>query len=177
MIALTRVLVPTNLGQPSRAAVTYGVALARQFGARLHLLRILSPGDYDAALEAQRVVDTLVPGGATGAGPGPEAVASRAAREALRPLLGPDEERDADAEFLFRPADGDPGAAIAACAREERIQLIVMGKHRLGLVEHMLAGSGTEKVVRQAPCPVRIVQHPEHEFVLPDTTDEPPAEA
>jgi hypothetical protein len=26
----------------------------------------------------------------------------------------------------------------------------------------------TEKVVRHAPCPVLIVQHPEHEFVVPD---------
>jgi hypothetical protein len=26
----------------------------------------------------------------------------------------------------------------------------------------------TEKVMRHAPCPVLIVQHPEHEFVVPD---------
>jgi nucleotide-binding universal stress UspA family protein len=38
----------------------------------------------------------------------------------------------------------------------------------LGFVEHLLAGSVTEKVIRQAPCPVLIVQHPEHEFVVPD---------
>jgi hypothetical protein len=41
-----------------------------------------------------------------------------------------------------------------ACATELAVELIVMGKHRLGLVEHLLASSVTEKVVRHAPCPV-----------------------
>jgi hypothetical protein len=43
-----------------------------------------------------------------------------------------------------------------------------MGKHRLGFVEHLITGSVAEKVIRQAPCPVLIVQHPEHEFVVGD---------
>jgi nucleotide-binding universal stress UspA family protein len=43
-----------------------------------------------------------------------------------------------------------------------------MGKHRLGFVEHLLAGSVTEKVIRHAPCPVLIVHYPEHDFVLRD---------
>jgi Universal stress protein family len=30
-------------------------------------------------------------------------------------------------------------------------------------------GSVAERVVRLAPCPVLVVRHPEHEFVLPDT--------
>ena len=31
MFALSRILVPTNLGEPSRTAIQYGVAFARQF--------------------------------------------------------------------------------------------------------------------------------------------------
>jgi nucleotide-binding universal stress UspA family protein len=57
---------------------------------------------------------------------------------------------------------------IAACARDLGVDLIIMGRHRQGRVDQMLAGSVTEKVVRQAPCPVLVVHHPEHEFVLPD---------
>jgi nucleotide-binding universal stress UspA family protein len=45
-----------------------------------------------------------------------------------------------------------------------------MGKHRLGFVEHMFSGSVTEKVVRHAPCPVLIVQHPEHDFVVDESS-------
>ena len=59
--------------------------------------------------------------------------------------------------------------AIVACARELDVELIVMGKHHLGFVEHMLAGSVAEKVVRHAPCPVLIVQHPEHDFVVAES--------
>jgi hypothetical protein len=44
--------------------------------------------------------------------------------------------------------------ALAACARELEVKLVVMGKHQLGLAEHMLSGSVTENVVRHAPCPV-----------------------
>jgi nucleotide-binding universal stress UspA family protein len=166
MIALTRVLVPTNLGEPSRAAVTYGVAFARQFGAQLVLLRVLTPDDYDAAIEAQRVVEALAPGAGE---PDPDAVVRHAAAEALTPLLEPAEARDTRVEYVLRRGETrDTGADIAGCAREAGVQLIVMGKHRMGIVEHLLAGSVTEKVVRQAPCPVLIVQHPEHEFVLPD---------
>jgi nucleotide-binding universal stress UspA family protein len=42
-----------------------------------------------------------------------------------------------------------------------------MGKHRVGFVAHLFAGSVAENVMRHAPCPVLIVQHPEHEFVVP----------
>ncbi len=180
MIALTRVLVPTNLGEPSKAAVTYGVAFARQFGARLFVLRVLPREEYETAVEAQRVIDAEI-AGEDGAGDGDEADSDTAARhaacESLRQLLDPDEERDTHAEYLLLPAGPHgPGAAIAGCARELGIELIVMGKHRMGVVEHFVAGSVTEKLMRQAPCPVLIVQHAGHEFVVPDAPEDGPLE-
>ena len=81
-------------------------------------------------------------------------------------MLQPHEEQDARAEYLLRASHGDPDEAIVACAAELDVELIIMGKHRLGFVEHLLAGSVAEKVIRHAPCPVLIVQHPEHEFVV-----------
>ena len=172
MIALTRILVPTNLGEPSKLAVKYGVALSRQFKAQLFLLHVLRSGDYDAAVEAERVLEQLVPEGAQlQGGPGPSAddVVRTVARADLRQLLSPEDEKDTRAEYLLRPAGADGAhAAIAECARAMRIELIVIGKHGLGRIEQMLGGSVTEKLVRQAPCPVMIVKHPGHEFVLPD---------
>ena len=168
MIALSRILVPTNLGEPSKAAITYGVAFARQFGASLFLLRVLSAEDYDVAIEGERAVETLLPDAAPAVDGVP--IEKNAARFGLRQLLRPADERDARAEYLLRPAgSGGPGAEIVTVAQEHAIDLIVMGKHRLGFVEHLLAGSVTERVMRHAPCPVLIVQHPEHEFVVPDS--------
>ena len=91
-------------------------------------------------------------------------VARNAARHDLARLLAFEDERDTQAEYLLRASGmGGPADAIVACARELRAELIVMGKHHLGFVEQVLAGSVAEKVVRQAPCPVLIV-HPEQEL-------------
>ena len=167
MFALTRILVPTNLGEPSQTAIKYGVAFARQFGAKLFLLHVLPAKEFDAVIETERVLEVLEPE-APSAEPSPADVARNAARQDLSRLLQPHEERDARAEYLLRATRGDPDEAIVACATELDVELIVMGKHRLGFVEHLIAGSVTEKVLRHAPCPVLIVQHPEHEFVVQD---------
>ena len=147
MFALNRILVPTNLGEPSRAAVQYGVAFARQFGAKLFLLHVLDAKDLDAALETERVLEVLspdVPERPSGE-PSPLEVARNAARHDLSRLLTQKDEQDTHAEYLLRPS-GVAGAAgaIVVCARELDVELIVMGKHRLGFVEHMLAGSVAE---------------------------------
>ena len=169
MFALKRILVPTNLGDPSRAAIRYGVAFARQFGAQLILLHVLPQKDFVAAIEAERVLETLLDDQQPAPEPDPGDVVRNAAREDLGRLLTPDDERATRAEYLLRAAaPGGPGEAIVACAREQDVELVVMGKHRMGFVEHLVAGSVTEKVMRHAPCPVLIVQHPEHEFVVPD---------
>jgi nucleotide-binding universal stress UspA family protein len=173
MFALNRVLVPTNLGEPSRTAIRYGVAFARQFGAKLFLLHVLPSKELEAAIETERVMEVLSPEaqppGAAPAEPDPLEVARNAARHDLGELLTARDEQDTKAEYLLR-ASGLTGAgdAIVACARELDVELIVMGKHRQGIVGHFVAGSVTEKVMRHAPCPVLIVQHPEHDFVVAD---------
>ena len=169
MFALTRILVPTNLGEPSRAAVQYGVAFARQFGAKLFLLHVLDAKGLDAALETERVLEVLSadPDGRAADEPSSLEIARNAARHDLARLLELEDERDTQAEYLLR-ASGIAGTAdaIVACARDLNVELIVMGKHHLGFVEQVLAGSVAEKVVRHAPCPVLIVQHPEQAFVV-----------
>lgn len=56
---------------------------------------------------------------------------------------------------------------IILAAKEENVDLIVMGTHGRTGLSHVLMGSTAEKVVRMAPCPVLTVKHPEHEFVMP----------
>jgi len=169
VFALTRILVPTNLGEPSRTAVQYGVAFARKFGAKLFLLHVLDAKGLDAALETERVLEVLSTDadGRAESEPSPLEIARNAARHDLARLLKLEDERDTQAEYLLRASGiAGPADAIVACARELRVELIVMGKHHLSFVEHVLAGSVAEKVLRHAPCPVLIVQHPEQEFVI-----------
>lgn len=180
MFALTRILVPTNLGAPSRAALRYGVAFARQFSAKLFVLHVLDAKALDAAIETERVIEVLSadstepPRGE----PSPLEITRNAARHDLGQLLALEDERDTSAEYLLRAYGmAGPGEAISACARELDVELIVIGKHRLGFVEHALAGSVTEKVVRHAPCPVLIVQQREHDFVVEAAHGPAPHEA
>jgi nucleotide-binding universal stress UspA family protein len=40
---------------------------------------------------------------------------------------------------------------------DERIDLVVMGTHGRGMVEHLLLGSVAERIVRRSPVPVLTV--------------------
>ena len=62
---------------------------------------------------------------------------------------------------------GRPFAEIIAYARQNDIDLIVMGTHGRGAIAHVFLGSTTEKVVRKAPCAVMTVRAPDHGFVMP----------
>jgi len=54
---------------------------------------------------------------------------------------------------------GDPAEEILAAAKEFGADLIVMGSHSNRTFWEVILGSVTEKVAKQAPCPVLIVSH------------------
>ena len=168
MIDLRHILIPTDFSETSKAATSYGVALARAFHAQLHLLHVEGRHDLEILVERELVVERLLP------------VASgvkvpNAARELLRATLTEEQERELRAEYVLRASGvGGPYLEIVRYAKERHIDLIVMGTHGRGFMAHMLMGSVAEKVVRKAPCPVLTVRHPEHDFVIPDAETSPP---
>ena len=151
MIALKRILVPYDFSETSSAAVKYAVALARNFGARLYFVHI---GD-----RAQTQFETEFPIGLEGA-------VEDAIRERLLRIVTPAEKAELNPEFAVRP--GAPAAEIVRYAKEEDIDLVVMGTHGRGFVGHVVMGSVAEKVVRTAPCPVLTVRNPNHGFIVAD---------
>jgi nucleotide-binding universal stress UspA family protein len=54
---------------------------------------------------------------------------------------------------------------ILRYAKENAIDLVVMGTHGRGPLSHVVMGSVAERVVRKATCPVLTVRAPEREFV------------
>jgi nucleotide-binding universal stress UspA family protein len=54
---------------------------------------------------------------------------------------------------------GVADAEIVTCARDEQVDLIVIGTHGFSGFKHLLLGSTAERVVRDAPCPVLTVRH------------------
>jgi nucleotide-binding universal stress UspA family protein len=150
MIVLRNVLVATDFSPPSDAALTYGRALAQQFGATLHLLHV-ADNDFLRSSPAD-----------------PHAVAEGKRRTLNRRLT--DEDRTALYARAILEVSDSPAQAISDYALSEAIDLIVMGTHGRTGVSQLLNGSVAERVVRFAPCPVLTVRHPEHEFVIPETS-------
>ena len=150
MIALKRILVPTDFSETSEAAVKYAVELSRGFNSALHVLHVVEPNSaHDEG-----------PGFPLGLMEGIQ----NAARERLNKVLTEEETALGRPEAALRV--GNPFLEIIRYAKENDIDLIVMGTHGRGFVTHMLMGSVAEKVVRKAPCPVLTVRDTRHEFVL-----------
>lgn len=128
MAALTirQILFPTDFSDASRLAGTTAADLARQFGARLHVLHVVPP-----------VTD-----------PTPAPAAVRAIADELARGLS----------VVTAVASGLVARQIAAYARKNAIDLIVIGTHGRTGVTRALLGSVAEAVVRHAPCRVLTVR-------------------
>lgn len=156
MIALKNILVPTDFGDPSRQALEYGRHFARQFGARLHVLHtvenVMIPGGAEVPVAAVQQVEQ-----------GLESVAERQMREAVTD----DDRATMQVVTVVRSARA-AAIDIIDYARENQIDLIVMGTHGRGVLHHLLMGSVAERVVRTSPCPVLTVHARERDFLAPD---------
>ncbi len=158
MIALKKILVPTDFGEAADAALNYARALARNFDASIDVLHVAE--DVSTRMLAGEMYVAV-----------PQTLQNdveEAARKQLDTRL-----IDNDPNPLpVRPVlivSNAPAVSIVNYAKETGTNLIVMGTHGRGPMAHLFMGSVAERVVRLAPCPVLVVRHPEHEFVLPDT--------
>jgi nucleotide-binding universal stress UspA family protein len=157
MITLKRILVATDFGDASAAALSYGREFARTFRATLTVLHV-----------AENMLTRAV--GAEGyMAPFPDLQRSveEAAQKRADSLLTDQDRKELGAAAILMTSNAT-ALTIVTYARESDIDLIVMGTHGRGAVAHLLMGSVAERVVRAAPCPVLTVRHPEHEFVVPD---------
>jgi nucleotide-binding universal stress UspA family protein len=159
MIVLNNILVATDFSESSEAALAYGRALARQFGATLHVLHVVE--DF-----AARFVGFPFPVGDLGR---MQTAAESTARERLNAMLSGQDRQALQAKAVVIMSTS-PSEAILDYARHTmpRIELVVMGTHGRGAVGHLFMGSVAERVVRSAPCPVLTIRHPEREFIAPD---------
>jgi len=152
MIRLQRILVPTDFSESARHALTYGLSFAREYKAELLLLH---------------VVEIVPVGYASDLFPAPMATVfqevSAYARAELASLAALARERGVATREIV--VQGKPSAEIVRAARDETVDMIVLGAHGKGMLDKALFGSTTERVVRRAPCPVLTCRLKEHEFV------------
>ena len=158
MIALKHILVATDFGEPSDAALVYGRALAKAFGATLHVLHVVQDV-YMASYGSEFYVP---------ADPNVQNEINEAARKQLEGLVIDSDGSGPVTRKVLRTSNSASKTIVDYAAHAD-IDLIVMGTHGRKAVAHLLMGSVAERVVRTATCPVLTVHHPEHEFIVPDT--------
>ena len=141
MPAIKRILSPYDFSETSAAAVRYGLAVARTYGARVILLHV--------GTQAHADLGTEFPLGLEGA-------VEDAVRERLLRILTPAEQSEFKPELAVRP--GVPAAEIVQYAEDQNVDLIVMGTHGRGGMAHLVLGSVAERIVRGAPCAVLTVR-------------------
>jgi len=150
MIRLERILVPTDFSECSVRARSYACELADRFSAEIHLLHVVPPMAFPG------YVDPI---------PDHFAHLEEGAQRELEAWNDPALEK---ATRVARSVALDtPFVGIIRHARDNDIDLIVMGTHGRSGLTHALLGSVTEKVVRKAPCPVLTVRPEGHQFTLP----------
>src|SRR4030095_15271901 len=141
-----RILVPTDFSPPSDAALATAKALAAQFGASLHLIHVLEDPYATAAYAAEAY--GYLPTGLK------ESWQAKAEAQLDAQLTAAERTQfRATATVMF----GSAAKSIVEHARDQALNLIVMGTHGRGGVAHPLLGSGAERGVRPAGCPLRAV--------------------
>ena len=140
---ITHILVPTDFSPGSDAALVWARDLAQQCAARLSLLHVVT----DPRAMGFLTPEVYVP-------PAPETQQRllREARERLERAL-PADERSRFAVTIDARI-GDVAENILDTAREQHVDLIVMGTHGRHGLAHLLLGSVAERVLRDATCPV-----------------------
>lgn len=143
--AADRILLATDLTESSAAATEEALLLAARLGAALVIVSVVDPG---------------APGLAPGR-PRPRVDHLRDQREhGTLELVARARGRGLQASYLVWT--GDPGDMIVAAAEAERADIVVIGSNGRGAVGRFLLGSVSERVVREAPCPVLVVRPRRH---------------
>lgn len=135
-----QVLVATDFSGSSGDAIAHASSVAMESGGRLHLLHVLPPRDRT---------------------PGELSDERRRALEKLASLI------TADVELALKTTKevrvGHAAESIVAYARDQGIDLIVVGTHGRTGLRRLALGSVAERVLREAACPVAVIKRQDTE--------------
>jgi len=141
---LKRLLVATDFSSNSELALRYGLSLAQEYQAELHLVHVISSAgstDAEIAWTSQE-------------SEGAYHAAARRLHESI-PV-----EVHLWSRVTHAVREGRAYREIVAYAVEQDIDLICLGAHGQGFKLATLFGTNTDRVLRQAPCPVLVVRPP-----------------
>jgi nucleotide-binding universal stress UspA family protein len=154
MIRIQKILVGIDFSEHAGMALKYAAEFARMFDAEVIACHVVEPPD---------MISQLPPGGEFYFPPNLTQSQQQSALAQCETLLA---EAGVSRGRVITPA-GSPFLEIVRAAKEEDVDLIVVGTHGHGAIAHILMGSVAERVVRKASCPVLTVRSGEHDFLMP----------
>jgi nucleotide-binding universal stress UspA family protein len=144
-IQLKQIMVGHDFSSDSDLALQYGLSLAQEFQAVLHLIHVVEPPSYeDLVKPASMARDKF------------QQDVRRRLREKLINMV-PEEAR-AWCTPVATLLAGEPHDELTKYALVNSIDLIILGVRGHSLVESLFVGSTTDRVIRAAPCPVLSVR-------------------
>ena len=155
MIKLEKILMPTDFSSSSENAMRYAVSFAKEYNAELVVLHVIHEPH-----RLRRVTTTL---------PGEEidkiitdeiGVVKKAMEQFVK-----DFSEGVKVKTLIKT--GIAIVEIVESAKEENVDMIVIGTHGQTGTRHALIGSVAERVVRNAHCPVFTVKPFGFKFEMP----------
>jgi nucleotide-binding universal stress UspA family protein len=156
MLAIKRILLPTDFSKYSEYAFRLACSLARDYGARLLVLHV---AEAPTAIYGEGVVL-----------PPPDAFWKQAGEKLNR--IQP---RHANIAVEHLLVEGDVAAEILRVAREANSDVIVMGTHGRSGLSRVVMGSVAEQIVRRSPCPVVTVRAQQTTEADVETVEEEPS--
>ncbi|MCL4493177.1 MAG: universal stress protein [Nitrospirae bacterium] len=140
-----RILFPTDFSEGALSALPYAVDLAKNCGAKLYMLHVVYDIATASGLYVPHVsVDEMY-----------KELEAGAKKELENFGL---EERRGVKDVEYSVLRGTPYEEILKFARENNVDMIVLGTHGRKGLDRFLFGSTAEKVVRYAACPVLTVR-------------------
>jgi len=155
---IERILCPVDFSEFSVLAFAYASSLAHHYGAKLFAQYVVELGQYPSADFAPNA-DTYDEFCAT-------LLCQGEAR--LRAFIQSHRQHDVDPQCIA--SKGMAADCILSFAKQNAINVIVMGTHGFRGFERLMLGSATEKVLRRAQCPVLAVPKLPPEFVASATS-------
>ena len=141
-LAIKRILVAYDFSDYSELALRYGIALAQEHQAELHLLHVLPPKSISEPEIAWYP-------------PSKETAYHQAARRLQKAIPA---EVSLWCNVKHAVSEGRPYREVLHYAEKNEIDLISIGAHGAGFGMRALFGSNVDRVLRQAPCPVLVAR-------------------
>jgi len=151
---IQRILCPIDFSEFSTRAYRHALSLAEHYKAKLVALHVVELWKYpyaDYAAAAGGDYDNL------------RRLLRGGGKEHLQEFVRQHVHKKISPELAI--CEGRAPDSILSFAQRENMDLIVMGTHGRRGFDRLILGSATDRVMREASCPVLAVSHPPHDAV------------